>query len=125
MKKLIRLALLGSMTALVAGTVTSVPASAVKIPNCITAPVAEGCFEPDGDDISVADDAADGKRTVVKWVTDYGRSGECQNTLGANTRATCYYDMQETGKVQLTLGLQNGDNGAFEKLGTSPWFAIG
>ncbi|MET9670615.1 hypothetical protein ABZY19_35515 [Streptomyces sp. NPDC006475] len=125
MKNLTRLAFLALMTALVAGTVTSAPASAVKIPHCAAAPAAEGCFEPDFDDVTAKDWAADGKRTVVRWVTDYGRSGECQNAAGANTSATCYYDMQETGKIQLTVGVQNGADGAFEKLTTSPWFPIG
>jgi hypothetical protein len=123
MKKIARLAFLASMTAAIAGTITAAPAAA--IPHCVISSAAEGCFEPVGDDITVYDYAADGKRSVVRWVTDYGRSGECQNYSGADTSATCYYDMAETGKVQLTLGLQDGADGAFQTLGTSPWFPIG
>ncbi|MER6999836.1 hypothetical protein [Streptomyces sp. NPDC000410] len=88
--------------------------------------LARGCFDPNGDKFGAADHEADGLRTVVKWETNYGRSGECHAAGGAGTTKTCNYDMREDKKVRFKLILRDGANGP-DKVSTSwsPWESIG
>ncbi|MEJ3747806.1 hypothetical protein WEI85_31495 [Actinomycetes bacterium KLBMP 9797] len=58
------------------------------------------CFIGNGDYVSAKDNYADGHRAVAHWETDYGRSGECHNTMGAGWTVNCDYDFAENGKIR-------------------------
>ncbi|MGW6722102.1 hypothetical protein [Streptomyces sp. NPDC054995] len=80
--------------------------------------VALGCFYSTGDDFTVQDMRADGKRAVLKWTTDYGRSGECHDANGANNPPTkCDYNLAEGRTLLFWTVIRDGANGADE--GTS------
>ncbi|MEU4219238.1 hypothetical protein [Actinoplanes sp. NPDC026623] len=87
--------------------------------------VTEGCFIANGDDITARDMHADGLRSVTGWQTDYGRSGECQNGQGEGWTVTCYYDMNETGRVKLRSCTRNGGTAPNTKCSSwSLWVSI-
>jgi hypothetical protein len=85
-----------------------------------------GCFESYGDKIYAKDQKADGLRTVVKWETDYGRSGECHAAGGAGSDNYCNYDMREDRAVRFKVLLRNGADGA-DRYATpyTAWLKIG
>jgi len=61
-----------------------------------------GCFESVGDHVYVHDDAADGWKPSVQWVTDYGREGQC--TWSGNSYWTdCNYNMREDSYITFRL----------------------
>ncbi|MGW0554428.1 hypothetical protein ACWDZ6_09555 [Streptomyces sp. NPDC002926] len=63
-----------------------------------------GYFAYDGDYIGANDFKFDGASTVTRWETDYGRSGECKDTNGAQNGVTaCNYDMAESGYVRVKV----------------------
>jgi hypothetical protein len=87
--------------------------------------VTEGCFIPNGDDITAKDFRADGLRSVTEWQTDYGRSDECHNSSGAGWTITCYYDMRETERVKIRSCTRNGSSAPNTKCSAwSPWLSI-
>ncbi|GAB2926292.1 hypothetical protein [Streptomyces mayteni] len=114
MRSAVRAASVVGTAALVLGGLTATEASAAE-PYCITNlhPLVDiitgkGCFVPVGDDIRVTDTYADGRRTLVDWETDYGREGECHNTMGADWTVICDYNMRETGRVRFRVCSQDG-----------------
>lgn len=66
------------------------------------------CFIGNGDYVSAKDNYADGHRAVAHWETNYGRSGECHNTMGAGWTVNCDYDFAETGKIRIKSCVQEG-----------------
>jgi hypothetical protein len=87
--------------------------------------VTEGCFIPNGDDITAEDSYADGLGSVTEWKTDYGRSDECYNGSGAGWTITCYYDMRETERVKIRSCTRRGVNASNTKCTSwSPWLSI-
>ncbi|MFD8419824.1 hypothetical protein [Streptomyces sp. NPDC059466] len=86
-----------------------------------------GGFQSDGDYVGVNDLDADGKSTVTRWETDYGRSGECKDTNGAdNGWTSCNYDMDENHSMRYNVCLRNYSNdiGWENCSGWSPWISI-
>ncbi|MGW2015688.1 hypothetical protein [Streptomyces sp. NPDC001927] len=72
-----------------------------------------GCFSSYGDKFTMDDYKADGLRVVAEWYTDYGRSGECHYTAGADANpGVCNYDMREDGKVNFRVAVRNGADAA-------------
>ncbi|SNX63990.1 hypothetical protein SAMN06272735_5804 [Streptomyces sp. TLI_55] len=75
--------------------------------------LAPGCFYSTGDVFTVQDLRVDGLRAVLKWTTDYGRSGECHDANGANNPPTrCDVDLREGRTLIFTTVLRNGADGA-------------
>ncbi|MFD7323084.1 hypothetical protein ACFV9D_18635 [Streptomyces sp. NPDC059875] len=73
----------------------------------------KGCFSSYGDKFTLDDYKADGLRVVVEWYTDYGRSGECHWTGGADGgQGVCNYDMREDGRVNFRVAVRNGSTAA-------------
>lgn len=88
---------------------------------------AQGCFNSYGDHFTIADYRADGYRAVVEWRTDYGRTGECHDSNGADNGAVdCNEDLAETGNVSIRTVIRDGSDG-FNRYVTvwSPWLDIG
>ncbi|MGW7438484.1 hypothetical protein [Streptomyces sp. NPDC054849] len=79
----------------------------------------EGCFKSYGDKIWVKDGKSDGLRVVVKWETNYGRTGECHQTGGTGSSGVCNYDMREDGKIRFSVMRRDGANG--DNLNQSLW----
>lgn len=72
-----------------------------------------GCFQSYGDKFVMDDYKADGLRVVAEWYTDYGRSGECHFTAGADGgQGVCNYDMREDGRINFRVVVRNGSDGA-------------
>ncbi|MFB7224106.1 hypothetical protein [Streptomyces sp. NPDC056227] len=70
-----------------------------------------GAFESNGDYVGAEDLHADGKTTVTRWETNYGRSGECKDSNGADNGVTdCNYDMDEQKAVRIKVCLRNYSN---------------
>ncbi|WP_329474852.1 hypothetical protein OG558_22160 [Kribbella sp. NBC_01510] len=64
----------------------------------------EGNFQSDGDWVGTLDWRFDGKSAVTRWETDYGRSGACVDSNGAqNGETACNYDMAETGYIRIMV----------------------
>ena len=86
-----------------------------------------GSFATYGDVIGAEDNKADGVRAVTEWKTNYGRSGECQDSDGANNGvAYCNYDFRESALIEFQVVLRNGSNGPDElSSGWSGWESIG
>ncbi len=60
----------------------------------------QGMFQADGDYIGTLDWAFDGKSAITYWQTDYGRTGACVDSDGAQNGVTaCNYDMAESGYI--------------------------
>ncbi|NBE52203.1 hypothetical protein [Streptomyces boluensis] len=84
----------------------------------------DGCFWSTGDKFGVADNAADGKRTVLIWKTSYGRSGECHDSNGTlNGYKYCDVNLWEgphaNGKptiVTFSVAIRKGKNGKNESM---------
>jgi hypothetical protein len=71
------------------------------------------CFYSTGDKFKVADNWADGLRSVVIWATDYGRTGECTDANGAaNGYVWCDVDLAENHLVYFVVVARNGAGGA-------------
>lgn len=90
------------------------PAQAAVTEFCSTpfAKAGYACFYSTGDKFSVYDNYEDGLRSVVMWVTDYGRSGECHNANGAASgRVWCNYNFKEDHIVRFIVVARNGANG--------------
>lgn len=104
----------------IAATVFSVvgvtgPARAAVTEFCSTpfAKAGYACFLSTGDKFKVSDNYADGLRSVVLWVTDYGRSGECHNANGAESGwVWCNYNFKEDRIVRFLVVARDGANGA-------------
>jgi hypothetical protein len=62
---------------------------------CIATPVAEACFQANGDKIWVKDTSSDWYSGVARWYTDYGRWGTCRNALGAGKWGVCNKNLAE------------------------------
>ncbi|MEV5167024.1 hypothetical protein AB0K66_20685 [Streptomyces werraensis] len=93
------------------------PAQAATITKFCNHPgsIAPGCFYSTGDIFTVQDLRADGKRAVLKWTTDYGRSGECHDANGANNPPTkCNVDLREGRTLTFYTVIRNGANGKDE-----------
>jgi hypothetical protein len=74
-----------------------------------------GCFYSTGDYFTVQDMRADGKRAVLVWTTDYGRSGECHDANGANNPPTkCDYDLKEGHTLMFYTVIRDGAHGRDE-----------
>ncbi|MEE4589164.1 MULTISPECIES: hypothetical protein [Streptomyces] len=70
-----------------------------------------GSFLANGDYIGVQDLDYDGRSTVTRWETDYGRSGECKATNGpTNDWIDCNYNFAETGYLRFKVCLRNYSN---------------
>lgn len=68
-----------------------------------------GCFSSYGDKFTMDDYKADGLRVVAEWYTDYGRSGECHHTAGADGgQGVCNYNMREDGRINFRVAVRNG-----------------
>jgi len=67
-----------------------------------------GYFQYDGDKVGTLDWAFDGQSAVTRWETDYGRSGECVDSDGAqNGVMSCNHDMAESGFIRLKVCHKN------------------
>ncbi|MGW0365807.1 hypothetical protein [Streptomyces sp. NPDC002990] len=86
----------------------------------------EGCFKAYGDKIWVEDTKSDGFRVVVRWQTNYGRSGECHQTGGAGSAGVCNYDMREDGQIRFEVMRRDGASGPnYNPSAWTPWINIG
>ncbi|MEV1006807.1 hypothetical protein [Streptomyces sp. NPDC049881] len=126
MRTLTRLAGTVGAAALIAGGVAASPAQARDAQACMTnwhnqvdIIVAIGCFQHNGDDITVKDTWADGFRAVVKWETDYGREGSCHNALGEGWTVICDYNFAEKKHIHFKTCIQKGAEGREQDC--TPW----
>lgn len=93
------------------------PAQAATITKFCNHPgaIVPGCFYSTGDVFTVQDLRADGKRAVLKWSTDYGRSGECHDANGANNPPTkCDVDLREGRSLTFYTVIRDGADGEDE-----------
>jgi hypothetical protein len=72
-----------------------------------------GCFESVGDHVYVHDDAADGWKPSVQWVTDYGREGQC-TWSGTSYWTDCNYNMREDSRISFRLVKRSVNSNAFQ-----------
>lgn len=73
----------------------------------------KGCFSSYGDKFTMDDYKSDGLRVVAEWYTDYGRSGECHWSAGADGgQGVCNYDMREDGRINFRVAVRNGADAA-------------
>jgi hypothetical protein len=73
----------------------------------------EGCgaFAAAGDYVGAFDFLSDGRSTVTRWETDYGRSGVCIDSNGTGNGWTdCNYDFSETASLRFKVCLRNYSN---------------
>ncbi|NHD18629.1 MULTISPECIES: hypothetical protein [unclassified Actinopolyspora] len=98
--------------------VTAIPAHAAVSPaNAEAAPQgrvcinnfspARACFVSHGDHVVVWDEKKDGLTPLVRWNTDYYRSGECEFD-GRNNPTDCNYNMKEGSRITFRILLHDG-----------------
>ncbi|MFG2587632.1 hypothetical protein OG379_18840 [Streptomyces sp. NBC_01166] len=118
---------IATSVAAVAGVILlATPAGAVDWPSVEPGRVENSAgsmvaFASEGDYIGVNDWAFDGKSAVGLWETDYGRTGKCVDSDGAqNGMHACNYDMAESGYVRFKVCHQNLSAGT-SPTGCSAW----
>ena len=87
----------------------------------------QGMFAFDGDYIGTLDWAFDGKSAITYWQTDYGRTGACVDSDGAQNGVTaCNYDMAESGYITWQVCHKDLSAGGprTECSDWSPWISI-
>jgi hypothetical protein len=123
----------GLAVAGVAGAIImATPAYAVTFPSVSPGRVENsagsvGAFQSDGDYVGVNDWAFDNKSAVTRWETDYGRTGTCVDSDGAqNGMHACNYDLAETGDIKFQVCHKNFSAGTgYEQCSSwSPWVSI-
>ncbi|MEU2084578.1 hypothetical protein ABZ569_22280 [Streptomyces albus] len=106
------------------------PAEAVSFPQypgrVKNADFSAGAFQSKGDYVGALDFAADGKSAVTRWKTDYGRSGRCWDTNGAQNGFTaCNYNMKENRFIKFQVCHANYGSSSYSKCSEwSPWVSI-
>ncbi|MGW2380801.1 hypothetical protein [Streptomyces sp. NPDC001658] len=87
------------------------PANAISIWMSTSDNAGSGYFQNYDDTIGVSDTEADGMSTVTRWETDYGRSGTCVDSNGAdNGYKVCDYDFDEDGYGRIKVCLRDYSN---------------
>jgi len=97
--------------------VAATPAYAVDWPNwpgeVENSAGSQGHFQSNGDYIGTKDWAFDNKSAVTLWETDYGRTGECVDSTGAQDGVkACNYDMKESGHIRIKVCHRNYSTGS-------------
>ncbi|WP_433167100.1 hypothetical protein [Kribbella sp. CA-247076] len=92
----------------IAGLAASPASAGTLIPWAENAAGSRGYFQYDGDYVGTLDWAFDNKSAVTRWVTDYGRRGECIDSDGAqNGQTVCNHDLAESGHIRLQVCHKN------------------